>query len=101
VDEELFELSLTRAAVGDRQFASGKGCDECHGTGYRGRMALFEMLVMNDALAEAITRGESLGRFRDLAREHGMRTLRDSGLQAIFDGHTSVEEVVRETLATF
>jgi type IV pilus assembly protein PilB len=101
VDEELFELSLTRAAVGERQFASGKGCDECHGTGYRGRMALFEMLVMNDALAEAITRGESLGRFRDLAREHGMRTLRDSGLQAIFDGHTSVEEVVRETLATF
>lgn len=100
-DEELFELSLTRAAVGDRQFASGRGCDECHGTGYRGRMALFEMLVMDDALAEAVTRGDSLGRFRDLARERGMRTLRDSGLVAIFDGQTSVEEVVRETLATF
>jgi type IV pilus assembly protein PilB len=101
LDEVLMELGLTRSEVGDRKFAFGKGCQECHGTGYRGRMAIFEFLVMNDALSAAITDGISLTRFRDLAREHGMRSLRDSGLRAIFDGETTPEEVVRETLASF
>ncbi len=101
LDEVLMELGLTRSEVGDRKFAFGKGCQECHGTGYRGRMAIFEFLVMNDALSAAITDGVSLTRFRDLAREHGMRSLRDSGLRAIFDGETTPEEVVRETLASF
>ncbi len=100
-DEVLYELGLTRETMQDRKFAAGRGCDECNGTGFKGRMALFEMLVMDDALAQAIVEGSSLGRFRALACERGMRTLRDSGLFAIMDGQTTAEEVVRETLATF
>jgi type IV pilus assembly protein PilB len=100
-DEVLMELGLTRGDAGDRQFAFGRGCEACHGTGYRGRMAIFEILVMNEVLAHAVTEGASLGRFRELAREHGMRTLRDAGVRAIFDGETTPEEVVRETLASF
>ncbi|MSR74968.1 MAG: pilus assembly protein PilB [Planctomycetes bacterium] len=100
-DEVLYELGLTRETMQDRKFACGRGCAECNGTGFKGRMALFEMLVVDDQLAQAIVEGVSLGKFRDLARERGMRTLRDNGLLAIFDGQTTPEEVVRETLATF
>jgi type IV pilus assembly protein PilB len=98
-DEVLFELNLTRKDVGDRKFATGKGCDACHKTGYRGRMALFEMMVMNEELERAVVAGESTARLRERAAAGGMRSLRDSGLFAIFDGRTTPEEVVRETLA--
>jgi type IV pilus assembly protein PilB len=100
-DEVLFELNLSRRDAGDRKFAAGKGCELCHGTGYRGRMALFEFLVINDAMARGITEGWSAGRLREQAIESGLRGLRDSGLLAIFDGLTTPEEVVRETLAVF
>jgi type IV pilus assembly protein PilB len=100
-DEVLFELNLTRRDAGDRKFAVGKGCDLCHGTGYRGRMALFEFLVINEAMARGITEGWSAGRLREQAVESGLRGLRESGLLAVFDGLTTPEEVVRETLALF
>ena len=100
-DEVIFELGLTRDVVGDKQFAFGRGCDLCHGTGYRGRMALFEIMVMNDTLASLLVKNASLQSFRDQAREFGMRSLRDSGVLAVFDGLTSPEEIVRETLATW
>jgi type IV pilus assembly protein PilB len=100
-DEVLFELNLSRRDAGDRKFAVGKGCDLCHGTGYRGRMALFEFLVINEAMARGITEGWSAGRLREQAIESGLRGLRDSGLLAIFDGMTTPEEVIRETLALF
>jgi type IV pilus assembly protein PilB len=100
-DEVLFELNLSRREAGDRKFAAGKGCELCHGTGYRGRMALFEFLVINEAMARGITEGWSAGRLREQAIESGLRGLRDSGLLAVFDGLTTPEEVVRETLALF
>jgi type IV pilus assembly protein PilB len=100
-DEVLYELSLTRDALGDRKFAFGKGCDECHGTGYRGRMALFEFMVMNESLAEAIVNNLSLGDLRARAQESGLRSLRDAGILAVFDGLTTPEEVVRETLISW
>ncbi len=99
-DEVLFELNLTRREAGDRKFAQGKGCELCHGTGYRGRMALFEFLVMNEAMTRAIVEGWSVGRLREIALESGMQTLRQSGLLAVFDGLTTPEEVIRETLAS-
>ena len=83
------------------KFAVGKGCDLCHGTGYRGRMALFEFLVINGAMARGITEGWSAGRLREQAVESGLRGLRESGLLAVFDGLTTPEEVVRETLALY
>ncbi|MAG59104.1 MAG: pilus assembly protein PilB [Planctomycetes bacterium] len=100
-DEVLYELGLTRDAVGTKEFAFGRGCDACHGTGYRGRMAIFEVMIMNEALAHLLVDNASLGRLRDKAREFGMRTLRDSGVLAVFDGLTTPEEIVRETLATW
>lgn len=100
-DEVVFELGLTRDAVGDRRFAFGRGCEHCHGTGYRGRMALFEFMVMNESLAEAVVANSSLGVLRGRARESGLRNLRDAGILAVFDGATTPEEVVRETLATW
>jgi type IV pilus assembly protein PilB len=100
-DEVLFELNLSRRDAQDRKFASGKGCELCHGTGYRGRMALFEFLVINEAMARGITEGWSAGRLREQAIESGLRGLRESGLLAVFDGMTTPEEVVRETLSLF
>ncbi|HMS18199.1 MAG TPA: GspE/PulE family protein, partial [Planctomycetota bacterium] len=100
-DEVIYELGLTRESVGDRKFAFGKGCDHCHGTGYRGRMALFEFMVMNEALAEAIVNKLSLGDLRARAQETGLRSLRDAGILAIFDGQTTPEEGVRETLVSW
>ena len=98
-DKELYELELTRSEVEGQQFYYGKGCKKCNGTGYRGRIALFEMLIMNDRLRDMIMNHASTAELRAVAREGGMRTLRDSGLMHIYDGITSIEEVVKETIS--
>jgi type IV pilus assembly protein PilB len=98
-DEELYELELTRRDVEGRQFYYGKGCKKCNNTGYKGRIALFEILVMTDRLREMIMNHASTADIRNAAKEGGMRTLRDSGLLHIYDGVTTIEEVVKETIA--
>jgi type IV pilus assembly protein PilB len=98
-DEELFELELTRSDVIGRTFFYGKGCKDCNGTGYRGRIGLFEFMVMTDRLRELIMTHASTAALRKAAQEDGMRTLRESGLLHIFDGITTIEEVVRETIS--
>jgi type IV pilus assembly protein PilB len=97
-DNVLRELGLTAADVAGRQFARGRGCEECNFTGMRGRLALAELLIVDDRMKEAILDGRSSSELAALAREQGMRSLRDAGLRAVFDGHTSVEEVLRETV---
>jgi type IV pilus assembly protein PilB len=94
----LMELGLTVSDVVEKQFAYGKGCETCHFTGFKGRTAIFEMLHMNDRLRELIMERAPTDRIRSVAKEQGMRSLRDSGLLAIFDQLTSVEEVLRETI---
>ncbi|WP_372369754.1 type II secretion system ATPase GspE [Candidatus Uabimicrobium sp. HlEnr_7] len=96
--EEVHELGMEQESIGSKKFAYGKGCSNCNKSGYRGRTALYEILLANDNIAQLILERGSTGQIRDLAREQGMRTLRESGLLAIFDGVTTVEEVVRETL---
>ena len=93
------ELGLKPADVAGKQFAYGKGCDKCHFTGFKGRTAIFEMLHINDRIRELIMDSVPTDVLRNLAKEQGMRSLRDSGLLAIFDQLTTVEEVLRETLA--
>lgn len=93
----LRELSLREEDVRGKKFARGKGCDKCHGSGYSGRLALYEILVASDRLKQMILDGKSVDAIRLAAREEGMRTLRESGLLAIGDGDTTVEEVLRET----
>jgi type IV pilus assembly protein PilB len=99
-EEMLMELGLTPRDVRGKKFCWGKGCANCNNTGYRGRMAIFEMMLVTDRIKELVMKQASTEQIRHVAREQGMRTLRESGLLAIFDGHTTIEEVVRETLFT-
>ncbi|MCA9253528.1 MAG: Flp pilus assembly complex ATPase component TadA, partial [Phycisphaerales bacterium] len=97
-EEMLMELGITPDDVGDQPFYYGRGCDYCNNTGYRGRLGIFEIMVMDDHLRELIMRHASSNLLRQEAIKRGMRTLRESGLAAIFDGQTTIEEVVKETL---
>ena len=96
----LEQLHLATEEVEGRTFYYGAGCPTCNNTGYRGRTALFEIMRITDRMRELIMEKASTQAMRDLAREEGMRTLRESGLLRIYDGQTTIEEVVRETLAS-
>jgi type IV pilus assembly protein PilB len=76
----------------------GKGCEKCNGTGYKGRVGLYEVMEISDELRELVLVGASALELRRKAIEEGMITLRGSGLRKIKDGVTSVEEVLRETV---
>jgi type IV pilus assembly protein PilB len=96
-EEMLMELSLSGEDVQGKRFYYGRGCDTCNNTGYRGRTGIFEMMVLDDDLRQLIIDESSTQHMRDVARQRGMRTLRESGLLKIFDGTTTIEEVIRET----
>lgn len=98
-EEQLMELNLMPEDVGDKSFFYGKGCDQCNNTGYRGRQGLFEIMAMNDELRDLVMNHASTSVLREAAKRSGMHTLRENGLAAIYDGVTTIEEVVRETLA--
>jgi len=96
--EMLMELELTPSDVQGRTFFYGKGCKDCNNSGYKGRIALFEIMQMTDRLRDLIMSGASTHEIQAMAREEGMNTLRDSGLIHIYDGITTIEEVVKETI---
>ena len=98
-DEMLLELNLSRDEIKGKKFYYGKKCPACNHTGYKGRMAIFEMMLMTSRIRQLIMSHASTEAIRNAAREEGMRTLRESGLKAMFDGYSTVEEVVRETLS--
>ncbi|MHC4106703.1 MAG: GspE/PulE family protein [Planctomycetota bacterium] len=98
-EEELMELQLRRAEVEGRTFFRGRGCDECNHSGYRGRMAIFEIMNLDDQLRELVKDFASTNALRTEARRQGMRSLREAGLLAIYEGQTTIDEVVRETIA--
>ncbi|MBT8207505.1 MAG: Flp pilus assembly complex ATPase component TadA, partial [Acidimicrobiia bacterium] len=97
-DEELMELQLRRADVEGRTFFRGRGCESCNHSGYRGRRAIFEIMQLDDQLREMIMNEASTTVLRAEARKRGMRSLRESGLLAIFEGQSTIDEVVRETI---
>jgi type IV pilus assembly protein PilB len=97
-EEQLMELSLRPQDVANRTFARGAGCDKCNKTGYKGRLALYEIMSMDDTLRELVMTQASTAVLKMEARKRGMRTLRESGMLSIYDGQTTIEEVVRETL---
>ncbi len=96
--EMLMELNLTPAEVRGKKFYYGRGCDRCNNTGHKGRMGLYELLIVNDDIRDLISRGVSVDEMRQKCIEAGMVTLRESGLEAIYQGLTTIEEVVRETV---
>ncbi len=97
-DPDLVEmLAVDPAIIAGKSFFHGAGCQACGGTGYRGRTGLFEMMAMNDAIRELVTRRASTLELRREALVGGMRGLRDDGLRALFDGATTLEEILKYT----
>jgi len=98
-EEALMEINLTLDEVEGKQFFFGRRCDHCNKTGYRGRNAIYEIMKIDTKMRELILGRKSTEVIRSEAQAAGMRTLRESGILKIFDGVTSIEEVVRETLS--
>ena len=90
-------LDVDPLEIADKDFFYGDGCAECSNTGYRGRVGLFEMIVVSDAIRELINNRAPTLTIKQKALEQGMRSLRDDGLRAIFDGNSSIEEVLKYT----
>jgi type IV pilus assembly protein PilB len=97
-DEILIDLGIKRESLGDNKFYRGIGCDVCNNTGYKGRVGLFELMIMNDELREMIMNNANTDELRETARGYGMVTLRDAGMMFVHEGTTTAEEVVRETI---
>ncbi|MDA1229257.1 MAG: ATPase, T2SS/T4P/T4SS family [Planctomycetota bacterium] len=97
-DELLMELQLPLDTARKYKFYYGKGCARCNNSGYKGRVGIYELMLMSDELRDAIAAEASGDDLRDIARQQGMTTLRESGLKLIFDGATTIDEVVRETV---
>jgi len=98
-EEELMELNLRPEQVQGKKFSRGRGCDNCNKSGFRGRMALYEIMTMDDEMREMIMRNANTAILRGQARKRGMRSLRECGLLGIYEGQTTIDEVVRETLS--
>jgi len=95
--EMLQQLKIARDQIGDRQFFYGEGCPTCSQSGYKGRLGIYEWLRMSEGIRDLVTQRAPTLEIRRKAIEQGMRTLRDDGMRAIFDGNTSVEEVIKYT----
>ena len=96
-DEILGELGPDGESLRGATLHYGKGCENCHHTGYKGRMGIFEILRVDDTIRRAILEGAGSLEVRRAAEQAGMRSLRRSGLRAVTEGRTTVEEVLRET----
>jgi type IV pilus assembly protein PilB len=93
----LQQLGIDPVDIGNREFFYGKGCPVCNNSGYKGRMGIYEWLRMSEAIRDLVVQRAPTLVIKQKALEQGMRTLRDDGLRAIFDGATSIEEVVKYT----
>ncbi len=93
----LKQLRIDPVDIGNREFFYGKGCDNCGKSGHRGRLGIYEWLRLTEAVRDLIVKKAPTLVIKQKALEQGMRTLRDDGLRAIFDGATSIEEVVKYT----
>ena len=97
-DELLMELQLPIETARQYSFYYGRGCQRCNNSGYKGRTGLYELLDVTDDIRDLVTSNASVDDIRNLARSQGMTTLREAGLKLIFDGMTTIDEVVRETV---
>ena len=82
-----------------KRFYYGAGCNRCNNTGYKGRTGLFEIMTFNDEIRELIMNHASTNVLRTAAQKAGMKLLREAGLSAIYNGLTTIDEVVKETIA--
>ena len=97
-DELLMELQLPIEQARRYKFYYGRGCQRCNNSGYKGRGGIYELLEVTDDIRDLVSSNASVDDIRDFARGQGMTTLREAGLKLIFDGVTTIDEVVRETV---
>lgn len=96
-EDSLVPHGWTPRGLGTLTLARGKGCSSCNFTGLKGRIALYEVMTISREVRELIVRGATTAELGKVAREQGMPTLREAGLQKVIDGVTTVEEVLRVT----
>ena len=96
-ESQLSLLNLSPHDIGDKVFYYGRGCQNCNDTGYKGRRGIFELLIVSDPIRNLINERAPSVVLRQKAVELGMVTLREDGLRGIFDGDTTIEEVVKYT----
>jgi type IV pilus assembly protein PilB len=97
--EILREIGFSEEQIAGGNLMKGAGCKNCNGSGYRGRVALYEVMRFNDAIRELILSGVSTAELKAGAIRAGMVTLRMAGIQKVLEGHTTTEEVLRVTMA--
>jgi type IV pilus assembly protein PilB len=96
--EQLKDVGLSPDDLKGRKFYYGRGCSKCNGTGYKGRIGIFEIMVFNEEIRELIMERASTNVLRNAAVKAGMRQLRENGLTAMYDGITTIDEIARETI---
>jgi len=96
-DKLLADSGLTREEAVGFEFRSGRGCGQCRGSGFKGRRAIAEVLHLNDEIRELIIAREPIRRVKDAARRHGTRLLRESALDLVRTGETTLQEINRVT----
>lgn len=96
-DDDLTLLGIEREDVGNNKFCYGKGCSACNETGYKGRKAICELLMVNNEVKEVISTNPPTSAIKDKACEFGMRTIREDGIRSVLLGETTVDEVARYT----
>jgi len=96
--ERLVDAGLPESELPNVKAMKGKGCDRCGGTGYKGRVGVFEIMEVSESLRERIIHSVPISELRAQAIQEGMSTLRQSGLMKVRDGVTTLDEIVRETM---
>jgi type IV pilus assembly protein PilB len=97
--QALIDIGFSPEEVKSMVCYKGKGCAVCNGSGYKGRIALYEVMVMNETLKELVLNGVSAAELKRAAINEGMKTLRMSGLQKVQEGTSTIEEILRVTMA--
>jgi type IV pilus assembly protein PilB len=96
-EAEMRALNLRPEALESANFRKGAGCEKCRGTGYKGRMGIFEICVLDDEIRRMINEKMSVTSIRQRARDLGMRTMREDGLRKVLGGMTTPDEVITAT----
>jgi general secretion pathway protein E/type IV pilus assembly protein PilB len=97
-EAEMRSLNLKTEQISEANFRKGRGCDKCRGTGFKGRMGIFEICVLDDEIRRMVNEGLSVSMVRQRARDLGMRTLREDGIRKVLAGMTTPEEVSTATM---
>jgi type IV pilus assembly protein PilB len=97
-EDLLLDLGKTLDDMRGKKVFKGRGCEVCNNTGYKGRVGLFELMIMNDTLRDMVMNNASIDDLRQAAVSFGMVTLREAGMNFAFEGTTTLDEVVRETI---